>query len=114
MHTTNLGNFRQRHLWFCRPYNERILREFGGGVKHVDRVAVEKIDNILHTEGLTGLSLRVPKDSNLSRIYERAAERRVCLIVTGRFEEIQQEKPGVIIIHEALSPKEAKQWVREH
>jgi len=105
-----MANFRQRHLGFCRPYNERVLREFGGGVIHVDRVAVKRIDNILHTEGLTGLSLRVPKDFNLSRIYERAAERRVCLILTGRFEEIQQKNPGVIIIHEAVSLKEAKQW----
>jgi len=96
---------------FCKPYNERILREFGGGVIHVEKAAVKRIDSILRTEGLIGLSLRVPEDFDLGRIYGRAAQRQVCLILNSRFEEIQQGKPGMINIHEAVSLKKAKKWL---
>jgi len=72
---------------------------------------MKRIDLILHTEKLTGLSLRTSKDIDLGRIYGKAAERQVCLIVDGGLEESYPERSGMIRIHEAVSLKEAKKWL---
>jgi len=96
---------------FCKPYNQKIFREFEGGVIHIDQADTNRIDSILHTENLTGLSLSVAKDFDLDRTFEKAAERQVGLILRGGLEESHQKKTGTIWIHEAVSLKEAKKWL---
>lgn len=68
---------------FVKPFNERILREFGGLILLCDR-PFHLLDEILSTEGLTALNYWTESGEEQEKVYRACAEKGVALLCYGR------------------------------
>jgi uroporphyrinogen-III decarboxylase len=69
---------------FCRPYDERVLKELGGGWVHYCGAAHQMLPEILSLPNLTGINFGNPEKQDARRMFEAAAERRVPVICWTR------------------------------
>lgn len=68
------------YLEFCRPYNERILAEFGGGWIHYCGAGHQIMPHILDTPGVHGINFGNPDMQDLDAVYDLAGERGIGII----------------------------------
>lgn len=68
---TNLSS--EFYSEFCKPYNERILAEFGGGWVHYCGGGHQILSEVLSTEGLTGINFGNPERQDIASICKEAA-----------------------------------------
>ena len=67
------------YLEFCRPYNERILAEFGGWI-HYCGDGRHILPHVLSTPGLTAINFGNPEKQNLRAVYDEASPRGVDIV----------------------------------
>ncbi len=67
------------YLEFCRPYNERVLAEFGGWI-HYCGGGHQILPHVLSTPGLTGINFGNPEKQDLHAVYDAAAPHKVGII----------------------------------
>ncbi len=68
------------YLEFCRPYNERVLKEFGGGWIHYCGAGHQIMPHILSTPGVFGINFGNPDMQDLKAVHEQAGERGIGII----------------------------------
>ena len=65
---------------FCKPYNQRILAEFGGGWVHYCGGGQQILQEVLSTEGITGINFGNPERQDISLICKEAASRETAVL----------------------------------
>ena len=88
------------YLEFCRPYNERLLREFGGGWIHYCGNGHQIFPHVISTPGLTGINFGNPEMQDLSAVYQEASHRGVGIVSwSGPFtpEDERSIKTGITL-----------------
>lgn len=95
---------REMYKEFSQPYNERILKEFGGYV-HYCGGGVQWLDNLINTKGLYGIELGFGNagktdDYDLFKIYEKIYPKKICLLWHDPVpaETIQRITTGLILV----------------
>ncbi len=68
------------YLEFCRPYNERVLAEFGGGWIHYCGKGHQILPHILDTPGVYGVNFGNPDMQDLDALYDEASKRGISII----------------------------------
>jgi len=66
---------------FVVPYNSRVFRAFGGGTLHFCGSAEHQIENLLATEGLTGINCFCMGDFHQIRRMQQMFDNRLVLMV---------------------------------
>ena len=93
------------YLKFCRPYNERLLKEFGGGWIHYCGNGCQIFPHAISTPGLTGINFGNPDMQDLSAVYSEASRYGVGIVSwSGPFtpKDEARIKTGITLIQ---SPK---------
>ncbi|HEX2924131.1 MAG TPA: hypothetical protein VHS28_08905, partial [Chloroflexota bacterium] len=72
---TNLSAAMYRE--FCKPYNERVLRELGGGWVHYCGKAHQMLPEVLSLKGLTGINFGNPEKQEAQKTFAAAADVKV-------------------------------------
>ncbi|MCL6629699.1 MAG: hypothetical protein K6U00_08885 [Armatimonadetes bacterium] len=67
------------YLEFCRPYNERILNEFGGWIHYCGR-GYQIFPHVISTPGLSGINFGNPELQDLRVVYNEASVRKIGII----------------------------------
>lgn len=67
------------YLEFCRPYNERILSEFGGWI-HYCGSGHQIFPHVISTPGLSGINFGNPDLQDFTLVYDEASVRRIGII----------------------------------
>ncbi len=94
---------------FCKPYNERIFSEFGGGWIHYCGRGHQILSEVLSTDGITGINFGQPELQDLGEVYEAAAPRRVAVLGwIGRNRVPNSIKTGITVIDNAPDLSTAK------
>ncbi|MGQ9456069.1 MAG: uroporphyrinogen decarboxylase family protein [Armatimonadota bacterium] len=65
---------------FCKPYNERIFAEFGGGWIHYCGKGRQILPEVLSTKGITGINFGQPELQDLTTVYQMAAPRQTAIL----------------------------------
>ena len=65
---------------FIKPCDQRLLREFGGGVVHFCGRGSHYIDQLSLCEGVTGIQLSQPSYNNMETIYQHTLDRGIVLL----------------------------------
>ena len=89
------------YVEFCRPYNERLLSEFGGGWIHYCGNGRQMFPHVISTPGLIGINFGNPEMQDLSAVYAEASRRRVGIVSwSGPFgsEDERSIKTGITLI----------------
>ena len=89
------------YLEFCRPYNERLLKEFGGGWIHYCGKGHQIFPHVITTPGLTGINFGNPEMQDLGAIYAEASRHGVGIVSwNGLFtpENKRAMKTGITLI----------------
>jgi hypothetical protein len=71
------------YLEFCRPYNERVLAEFGGWI-HYCGDGRHILPHVLSTPGLTAVNFGNPEKQDLRAVYDAASPLGVGIIIWVR------------------------------
>ena len=66
---------------FVVPYNEKVLKAFGGGTIHFCGSAIHQLENFLHTEGLTGINNFCMGDFGQVAKMQEVFEDRIALMM---------------------------------
>lgn len=64
---------------FVRPYDERILEEFGGGAIHFCGKADHCIDKMTDSRHLTGINMSQPEKNDMRKVYDATVGKGVIL-----------------------------------
>ena len=67
------------YLEFCRPYNERVLAEFGGWIHYCGN-GRQIFPHVISTPGLTGINFGNPEMQDLSAVYDEASSRGIGIV----------------------------------
>jgi len=89
------------YLEFCRPYNEGVLRELGGGWIHFCGSGHQVLPHMLATPGLTGINLGNPERHDLRKLHDEASSRQVAILAwSGPFSADDEAhiKTGITLI----------------
>lgn len=92
------------YLQFCRPYNERILKEFHGGWIHYCGKGRHIFPHVISTPGLTGINFGNPEMQDLSSAHADASRNGVGIVSwSGPFtpEDERRIKTGINLIRRA-------------
>lgn len=103
------GHYRK----FVAPYNARVYAMFGGGyLLHADE-GLPQFDEILNTPGITGIYRWTNKAEEFSTVWEKARERRICLIWSGPLPQDWREQAdtGLVIDQVVADSREARKWL---
>lgn len=65
------------YVEFPKRYNERILREFGGGWIHYCGSGRQILHEVLSTPGVTGINFGNPEMQDIAEVYRAASARKV-------------------------------------
>ena len=94
---------------FCKPYNERIFAELGGGWIHYCGDGRQILPEVLSTRGVTGVNFGQPEMQNLPAVYREAAPRKVAVLSwIGKSTVPDDIKTGVTIVEPASDPEQAR------
>ena len=88
------------YLEFCRPYNERILKEFGGWIHYCGN-GRQIFPHVISTPGLTGINFGNPEMQDLSAVYDQARPNEVGIVAwSGPFtpEDRKRITTGISLI----------------
>ncbi|MGC8862955.1 MAG: uroporphyrinogen decarboxylase family protein [Armatimonadota bacterium] len=95
---------------FCKPYNERILAEFGGGWIHYCGNGRQILPEVLSTSGVTGINFGQPELQDLAHVYGQAAPRKVAVLNwIGRACVPDGIRTGLTILEQVSDPQQARQ-----
>jgi uroporphyrinogen-III decarboxylase len=72
------------YLEFCRPYNERMLAEFGGGWIHYCGNGRQILPHVLDTPGVLGINFGNPEMQDLEALYDVTSKRGIGIISWSR------------------------------
>ncbi len=104
-----------------RPYDERILRELGGGSIHFCGNGEHLIEKMLAIVELRGLDFGDSRSMNIGKIYDMCSERRIALsnvnpsredLVSGK--AAKNFPSGAVFVYEAESFADAADLVRAY
>lgn len=65
---------------FCRPYNERVFAELGGGWIHYCGAGRQILESVLDTKGITGINFGNPDMQDADLVCGMASDRRVAVL----------------------------------
>ncbi|MDH7600702.1 MAG: uroporphyrinogen decarboxylase family protein [Armatimonadota bacterium] len=106
---------RELYKEFCKPYNERIFSEFGGGWIHYCGGGQQILPEVLSTKGLTGINFGQPEFQDLEAVYEAAAPKSIAVLGwIGRERVPRSIKTGITIIDNAPDLQTAKSLMLQH
>lgn len=66
---------------FVKPYDERVLAEFGGGAIHFCGKADHCIDKMTDSQHLTAINMSQPEKNDMRKVYEATVKKGVVLNV---------------------------------
>lgn len=98
---------------FCRPYNERVFAELGGGWVHYCGKGYQLFPHLISTPGLCGINFGNPEMQDLGAVYTEASKRRIGIINwSGPFtnEDRQRVNTGVSLIGKGSRSPDQVLW----
>lgn len=97
---------------FCKPFNEKLFAEFGGGVILLCGPPHHLIDNILETKGLKGIIYWSSDENDLIALHKKAAKKKVGILWYGEVPEKLESQPnltGIVVKVQAKTLEEARE-----
>ena len=79
---------------FIRPYSQRVLDTFGGGISHFCGRGDHFIDRLCAMPGLTGIAMSQPEYNDMEKIYQGTVDKGIKLLGLARWAADEAVKNG--------------------